>query len=788
MQPLPDAHERSAGTGEAVGAVEARVARVLDALADDPPAAGGRYTLLDRVGVGGEAEVWRAWDEALGREVALKRPRPGRPADRLAAEADILARLRHPNVVPLYDLTADPGTGEPLFYTMPLVGGDTLRAAAARFHAARPPAGRARAALTPLVTTFLGVGRAVAHAHAHGVLHLDLKGDNVRLGPGGEPVVLDWGLARAPGTSPGRPPRTPGYAAPEQRTPGRPVDERTDVFGLGAVLYELLTGRPPVGPDPATRPPRAVWPGVPRPLDAVCGKALAVDPAGRYPSAGGLVEDVARWLADEPVRAYRESPRERAARWARHHGRAAAVAGGAAVLVIAALGFGLARADRERGRAVAALARERETLTEAIRAGSEAFAAANDALAGQDGTDDVRRRLADDYLGQVRGLMGRYPDDPGVRRELAAAWVRLGRAHYWAGRPSDALPAFEAAAGLLDELAAGPDGADDRVARLRVEAHALAGRGLAHLGRTAEARARLDGAGRLADDLLRAAPTDPARLALRGFVQVHQTGVADDIRAAERGHRATVDYYTRAGIDGRAADLPAGLLPTARLMLAVNLRDLGRLAEARAVLADATRGYQALYAERPGHPEFRRRVAACVNMDGVLLRELGDLSAAAERFDRAAGVRRELADRNPAQVAMRVELATTLANRADILTRLGRPAEALDPAREACRVIEGCVAADPGAVHPRWTAGVCRTRAGNAELALGRADAAAAEYHRALDWLGPLAAAANPPADRPRAAATACLGLGVALARQGRWPEARAAWRDAVGYLAQIKE
>ncbi|MBX9582261.1 MAG: hypothetical protein K2X87_18310, partial [Gemmataceae bacterium] len=104
------------GAADPVGAAEARVARVLDALADDPPVGGGRYTLLERVGVGGEAEVWRARDEALGREVALKRPRPGRPADRLAAEADVLARVRHPNVVPLYDLTADPATGEPLFY------------------------------------------------------------------------------------------------------------------------------------------------------------------------------------------------------------------------------------------------------------------------------------------------------------------------------------------------------------------------------------------------------------------------------------------------------------------------------------------------------------------------------------------------------------------------------------------------------------------------------------------------------------------------------------------------
>ncbi len=265
------------------------------------------------------------------------------------------------------------------FYVMRLVKGRTLREAAADYHAKR---GRGEAGpldLAALLQAFVAVCNAVAYAHACGIIHRDLKGENVVLGEFGEVIVLDWGLAKAldaPAEGPAPPAAggaaadgtatvqgqvlgTPAYMAPEQAAgQADRIGRHTDVYGLGALLYQVLTGQPPFAGDGAGEVlrrvrdeeparPRRHNRAVPAALEAVCLCALAKRPEDRYPSVAELARDVQRWLADEPVWAYREPVIARAARWARRHRTLVAGVAGLLLAAVAALAVGVVVLDQK---------------------------------------------------------------------------------------------------------------------------------------------------------------------------------------------------------------------------------------------------------------------------------------------------------------------------------------------------------------------------------------------------------------------------------------------------------
>ena len=248
-----------------------------------------KYQVIGEIGRGGMGVVYAAQDRELDRRVALK---VLHFADE-SGEARILAQLEHPGIVPVHDSGILPDGR--LFYAMKLVDGRRLDAFAATDH---PLAERLR--------LLVKICEPVAFAHARGILHRDLKPENVMVGPFGEVLVMDWGVARQlaggaeqEGTIVG----TPAYMAPEQAA-GRmaDIDERSDVYGLGAILRFLLQGEP-----------------APKPLEAICRKAMHVDRAERYRGAAELAADVARFLDGLPVSAYRETVLERSSRFLRRH-------------------------------------------------------------------------------------------------------------------------------------------------------------------------------------------------------------------------------------------------------------------------------------------------------------------------------------------------------------------------------------------------------------------------------------------------------------------------------------
>jgi eukaryotic-like serine/threonine-protein kinase len=299
----------------------------LRSLGDDPDFSSTKYRLVRELARGGMGTVYLAEDPELNREVAIKVLNATEDdsdiARRMIREAQIVARLEHPGIVPVHDVGAL-ADGR-VFYVMKYVRGRRLDEFAQQVQVVKDR-----------LRKFQAVCDAVAFAHAHGVLHRDLKPQNIMIGSFGEVLVLDWGVAKllpetsspleaetlklrvdkvgsndSNGTAHGTVIGTPLFMSPEQASGEiATLDTRSDIYSLGAILYFLLTDR-----APALARPRELNPRTSKPAEAICLRAMARLPEDRYASASEISADIGRLLDSEPVTAYRENPFERTARW-----------------------------------------------------------------------------------------------------------------------------------------------------------------------------------------------------------------------------------------------------------------------------------------------------------------------------------------------------------------------------------------------------------------------------------------------------------------------------------------
>jgi len=468
--------------------------------AGTPTSSGLRFRILRPHARGGLGQIYVAHDDELHREVALKEILE-RHADhpesraRFLLEAEVTGGLEHPGIVPVYGL-GQYADGRP-FYAMRFIKGDSLKDAIAQFHDAdnqKRAAGARALAFRKLLGRFMDVCNALAYAHSRGVLHRDLKPGNIMLGKYGETLVVDWGLAKTVGkkeekaigeavlqpssasgseTMPGSTIGTPLYMSPEQAA-GRHdlLGPASDVYSLGATLYCLLTGQAPFEhKDPGVvlqkvqrgdfPKPSRVKSAVPRALEAICLKAMALQPSDRYLSPRVLADDLERWLGDDPVSVYRERLPARLGRWGRRH--RPLMAGVAALLITA----------------VIALTVSTILIDRALKAEQQAKETAVQLAESQDQLGRSQEDLADTLVRTVKSgrldraeqrylqavaisekLVRARPEVPAFRRNLATTYNSLGIL-YRDLKQNDKAEAVYAKALALREQLAGEEGSGD---------------------------------------------------------------------------------------------------------------------------------------------------------------------------------------------------------------------------------------------------------------------------------------------------------------------------------------
>jgi serine/threonine protein kinase len=747
----------------------------------------GRFQIRRELGQGSFGRVFLAHDPLLGRDVALKIPRV--PAlltrelrQRFHHEALAAARLDHPNVVPVYEAGV---VDDICFITSPYCPGITL--AAWLQQRGRPlPWNEAAALLETLA-------KAVQHAHSRGVLHRDLKPANILLVSGGvvsgewsddvpphspptthdspltthQPKITDFGLAKL--LIEGQPDQTgtglilgsPCYMAPEQaEAKNREITTAADVYALGAILYEMLTARPPFLAETTLAtleqvktqepvPPRRLEPHVPRDLETICLKCLHKDPGRRYASAHDLAEDLERFLAGEPIQARAAASWERGLKWARRQPALAALIAVTCLAVLTVASGSLwynaqlhEALKTAKIHALEAQAKQRIARTNFLKARDAVdkmlTEVAEVRLAYIPQMELVRRKLLQEALTFYQEFLSEEPDDPVLRHETGFAYDRLGFIYMRLGQRAEAEKAYRRAEVLHESLAAEfPD--DERYL-------------LARAGSQAQLVVLLQQAGRFRD--------------------------------AERNCRLLSGLFEKL-----AAQFPNGF-QTRSALARIHwnhgqiLRDLGIFSEAQKSSARAVALFDNLMTQFPEQKELALDRAAAQIDDAAILLRCNQLPEA------EAEIRRALAQLEKSALDLDVPQENLLkgyVGLGELLERQTRLAQAESVYEKAVVLGEKLVRERPALPEPRKALTVAYSWLGHVQASVGKHREAEQAYRQALAHHDKLPAELRADRACRQDFALALTGLGGRLSEQGQWQEANATLRRALEIRKQLR-
>ncbi len=812
----------------------------------DSTSAGTRFHIIRPHARGGLGEVFVARDTELNRDVALKEIQvqfafDPRYRSRFEFEAEVTGGLEHPGIVPVYGLGAY-ADGRP-YYAMRFIKGDSLKEAIDRFHAgtsATGDPGRRSLELRRLLRSFTDVCNAIEYAHSRGVLHRDIKPGNIIVGRHGETLVVDWGLAKATGKSdpsavertllpfpasgssetlPGSALGTPAYMSPEQAEGNlEALGPRSDVYSLGATLYCLLTGRPPVVGDDlgailravqsgALVPPRQVNPSIDRALEAVCMKAMALRPDDRYGSCRALAGDVERWMADEPVSAWREPFSGRARRWARRNrtkvtaAAVALLAGVAGLVAVAGVqaraNSHLRAANSEVSRANSELADEKARVQERYNLAMAAIktfhtGVSEDFLLKEEKFKDLRDRLlnsASDFYGKLAALL-KDRSDRASRQAMLQANFELAALTSRVGRKEDALAMHERVLAGREALAGEP-GADVS-AKVNVARSLLAvGRILEATGKTDEALAAYERARTAVADRAGGAPKEEkARDALAaaehrvGWLLKTMGKPAEALAALERARDLQADLAAAHPENNEFQSERASTINT----IGVVLSETRKPAEALAAYESALAINQKLAEAKPVVTAFQGRLANSYNNIGAMLSGMRKLAEALAAYKSALAIRQKLAEANPAVTEFKSGLADSHNNIGMLLSEMGKPAEALAAYKSALAIRQKLAEANPAVTEFQSDLAKSHNDIGILLSEMGKPAEALAAYKSALAIRQKLAEANPAVTEFQSDLATSHNDIGRLLFQTGKPAEALAAYASARAIRQKLAE
>lgn len=746
----------------------------------------GNYELLHEIARGGMGVVYKARQTTLNRIVALKMIKAGNLADeeeiqRFQAEAEAAAQLDHPGIVPIYEVGKQNAQH---FFSMGFVEGQSLD----RKLKDGPLSAKDAANLIKTIA------EAVQYAHEHHIVHRDLKPANVLIGVDGKPRITDFGLAkRLSGdsgmTATGQVLGTPSYMPPEQAE-GRTetIGAAADVYSLGAMLYALLTGRPPFQAANMMETLRQVChqePVSPRDLNAsvdkdqetICLKCLEKDPAKRYASAGELAEDLTRYLARKPIFARPIGKPARMLRWCRRNPTGATVVGLLAILAFAGTGVALyqtemnyrmAELNHQKDEALIEATEQRENAEESFKISRESdrkkgialvekHKALLEAEAAFDGyvktvknaklLKDPRFKgllkvLLNDALVHYQRFVDAHQDerDPVMRARLAKALYGIGIISAEKGSQDEAIRAFQQAVKIREQLVREDPTVTDHK-RLLAVTHNNLGIMYNSTGKRADALTAYRQSLTIWEQVVQEEPT----------VAKYQSEMA-------RAHNSLGALYA----------------------------ETGKPTEALAAYRTALTIWERLARENPTDTEYQNLQVLSQNNIGHVYRSTGNPSQALATFRQVLKIRQRLTFENPADTDYQSDLATSYNNLGLIYNATRRPADAMNAFRQALKIRERLARENPVVTKYQSELAGSHTNIGIVDSAIGKPVEALAKFQQALKIRKRLALEYPTVTEYQSGLATGHNNIGALYSTIGKRAEAITAYLHALTIRKQL--